>query len=751
MKRFLFILLFGNIVLVQHLLAAKSVWDGKSSDAGWYDENASEYHICSAAQFKGFADLVSYNNCTFDGKTVYLDCDIDLDNHYWSPIGLHSGKPFSGVFDGLNHCITNLLIDTNQFEYPDMKDNIGLFGYANKATIKKVSIQGKMEIYGYGKYIGGIAASANRIEDVYSDMKIVLHDSKSSSYIGTIAGSVEDAIRVYCKGGIECEQNYIGLHASCYVGGFAGRCTNLSECLSDVEISVNIIGTSSEHIGGLSGASGFMSNVIFTGSISIGNYNCYNDMFIPNVGGVCGGLTNGDHLISAPDYMSYGRGFATAKSVVVPSNSNSTVTQTYYVNTWATNNEVYGVAISEQNLKSGNPLSEFDTTIWEFKENEYPSLISLKELIPKPTYTVSYYVDGMLYQVDEYKEGEAVIPPADPIKEGYTFSGWDYVPPFISGNSWIVNGSFSINSYVITYMIDEEIYKTSSQEYNSYIYPPTAFPLKQGYLFKWGEYPERVPAHDITIVGDYVEDTYEFVDLGLPSGVLWATKNVGASSPEDYGYYFSWGETIIKESNYWGTYSYCNGSATTLTKYCISSEYGDVDNKYTLDEEDDAVTTNWGKPWRLPTEEDALELYNNCTWSLGSLNGIGGCYVTGPNGNSIFLPKAGYKQYKTIFKKGSELYLMLSKLYTNTEMRSDYGLLIYCDDSSYGLAGEERSFGFSARAVTNTNPSGVKSVTLNYDNDIEGVYDMHGRKTMHIGNGLNIIKYKNGVTKKVVK
>jgi len=474
-------------------------------------------------------------------------------------------------------------------------------------------------------------------------------------------------------------------------------------------------------------------------------------MFIPNVGGVCGGLTNGDHLISAPDYMSYGRGFATAKSVVVPSNSNSTVTQTYYVNTWATNNEVYGVAISEQNLKSGNPLSEFDTNIWEFKENEYPSLRSLKELIPKPTYTVSYYVDGMLYQVDEYKEGEAVIPPADPIKEGYTFSGWDYVPPFISGNSWIVNGSFSINSYVITYMIDEEIYKTSSQEYNSYIYPPTAFPLKQGYLFKWGEYPERVPAHDITIVGDYVEDTYEFVDLGLPSGVLWATKNVGASSPEDYGYYFSWGETIIKESNYWGTYSYCNGSATTLTKYCISSEYGDVDNKYTLDEEDDAVTINWGKPWRLPTEEDALELYNNCTWSLGSLNGIGGCYVTGPNGNSIFLPKAGYKQYKTIFKKGSELYLMLSKLYTNTEMRSDYGLLIYCDDSSYGLAGEERSFGFSARAVTNTNPSGVKSFTLNNDNDIEGVYDMHGRKTMHIGNGLNIIKYKNGMTKKIVK
>ena len=114
-----------------------------------------------------------------------------------------------------------------------------------------------------------------------------------------------------------------------------------------------------------------------------------------------------------------------------------------------------------------------------------------------------------------------------------------YIPPFISGNGWIVNGSFSINKYVITYMVDDEAFKTVTQEYNSYINPPTVFPLKQGYLFKWGEYPEKVPAHDVTIVGIYEEDTYECVDLGLPSGLLWATKNIGATCPEDNGYYFS--------------------------------------------------------------------------------------------------------------------------------------------------------------------------------------------------------------------
>ena len=111
MKRFTLLLIISNLLFVQHLFAAKSVWDGRSSDTSWYNETSSEYHINSAAQFKGFADLVSYNYCSFEGKIVYLECDVDLDNHPWSPIGLHSGKPFYGIFDGLNHSITNLFID----------------------------------------------------------------------------------------------------------------------------------------------------------------------------------------------------------------------------------------------------------------------------------------------------------------------------------------------------------------------------------------------------------------------------------------------------------------------------------------------------------------------------------------------------------------------------------------------------------------------------------------------------------------
>ncbi len=749
MKKSFLLLFVLTLLHVQHVCAAKSLWDGKKADTSWYDESATEYHITSAAQFKGFADLVSYNNCSFEGKKVILDCDIDLDNHPWSPIGLHSGKPFSGTFDGLNHSITNLLIDSNQFEYPDMKDNVGLFGYAIKAEIKNISVQGKLEISS-GKYIGGIAATVSSVENIYSDIEIELSTSLASSYVGTVVSIATDANKIYAKGIIRFKESYLGLNKSCYVGGIAGSCSNMSECYSAVDASINIIGASNEHIGGISGTSKTISNALFAGQISVGNYNCSSDMFMPNIGGICGQLTTGDHLISAPKFMSYGRGFATSKSVVIPSTSNAAVTDTYYLNTWATNNESYGAAISDADLKSGNPLDGFDATIWEFKENEYPFIISLTNLIPQPTYTVTYYVDGVLYQVDEYKEGETVVPPADPVKEGYTFNGWDYVPPFIYQNSWIVNGTFSINSYNITYMVDNAVFKTDTQEYNSYINPPTAFPLKQGFLFGWGEYPEKVPAHDITIEGIYTEDTYEFVDLGLPSGLLWATKNVGAARPEDYGYYFSWGETILKESYYWGTYSYCHGTENTLTKYCFSSNFGEVDNKYTLDETDDAVITNWGKPWRLPTEAEAMELYSNCTWTLGDLNGIGGCYVTGKNGNSIFLPKAGYKQYKTTFHKGQELYLLLSSLYTNNEVRPDYGLLIYCDDNSYGLAGEERSFGFSARAVTSIDPAGINNLRISDSNEIDRIYDVQGNILPKAKKGMNIIRMSNGQTRKVV-
>ena len=104
-------------------------------------------------------------------------------------------------------------------------------------------------------------------------------------------------------------------------------------------------------------------------------------------------------------------------------------------------------------------------------------------------------------------------------------------------------------------------------------------------------------------------DGHEYVDLDLPSGTLWATCNVGAEKPEEYGDYFAWGETKTKENYDWSTYKWCNGSEYELTKYCVSGRYGTVDNKTELLPEDDAATANWGSNWCMPTVEQIEELH----------------------------------------------------------------------------------------------------------------------------------------------
>ncbi len=134
-----------------------------------------------------------------------------------------------------------------------------------------------------------------------------------------------------------------------------------------------------------------------------------------------------------------------------------------------------------------------------------------------------------------------------------------------------------------------------------------------------------------------------YVDLGLPSGTLWATCNVGANAPEEFGEYFAWGETspqqAVDKKYCWKTYAF--GKRRHLTKYCTDEDYGTRDNKTTLEPSDDAATVNWGGKWRMPTEDEVEELITSCTWTWTMVNGVNGYEVKGSNGNSIFLPAVG--------------------------------------------------------------------------------------------------------------
>jgi len=147
--------------------------------------------------------------------------------------------------------------------------------------------------------------------------------------------------------------------------------------------------------------------------------------------------------------------------------------------------------------------------------------------------------------------------------------------------------------------------------------------------------------------------THDYVDLGLPSGLLWATMNVGASSPEEYGDHFAWGETTTKSDYSWSAYKWCKGSYNTLTKYNTDISYGTVDNKTVFDLSDDAARASWGGIWRMPTDEEWTELREKCTWTWTSQGGHYGSKGVGPNGNSIFIPAAGYRRGTSLLNAGA--------------------------------------------------------------------------------------------------
>ena len=201
---------------------------------------------------------------------------------------------------------------------------------------------------------------------------------------------------------------------------------------------------------------------------------------------------------------------------------------------------------------------------------------------------------------------------------------------------------------------------------------------------------------DIILNGDDEEEpaTGEAIDLGL--SVKWASCNVGATEPWEYGGFYAWGETEEKSNYEWSTYEYCNGSNTSMTKYCTDSFYGTVDNKTTLEPEDDVAHVKCGGSWRMPTTSEQYELLNNCTWTWTTLNGVNGYRVTGPNGNSIFLPAAGYRDGTGVYYQGAYGY------YWSSSLRNYYSFsaCLLCFNSCYNFSEDySRYYGRSVRPV----------------------------------------------------
>lgn len=181
---------------------------------------------------------------------------------------------------------------------------------------------------------------------------------------------------------------------------------------------------------------------------------------------------------------------------------------------------------------------------------------------------------------------------------------------------------------------------------------------------------------------------YEYVDLGLSSGLKWATCNVGASAPEECGDYFAWGETEAK-TNY--------SKENSLT-YAVSDllEQGFIEKNGLLAPSYDAATANWGEGWRMPTRTEYLELIKECTWEWVTLDDVNGYIVTGVNGNHIFLPASGYRYGSFLYEIGEFGY------YWNSSKNSDYNTSyrIIFDRESQDVFHFFRCIGLTVRPVT---------------------------------------------------
>ena len=272
---------------------------------------------------------------------------------------------------------------------------------------------------------------------------------------------------------------------------------------------------------------------------------------------------------------------------------------------------------------------------------------------------------------------EEVIPVTVPYDEGSTnpYNGWA-----------LLGNPFTCNAYIYCHNSDDELVPMEFMVYDATgeLMTLSGEPIApmQGFFVK-------VTETTTVYILNYADHSFhEYVDLGLPSGLLWATCNVGANTPEEYGNYYAWGETQPKDNYHFYTYQF--GEQLAMIKY------NSQDHLIVLLPEDDAATANWGSEWRMPTQEEWQELFDNTTSTWTTRNGVNGRVFTAANGNSIFLPAAGSINVTSNINIGSDNYCWSSSLSMNYPY---YAWSVYLSRYSPSTYERDRFFGHTVRAV----------------------------------------------------
>lgn len=380
---------FWAIAAMFFISSKTFAWDG-SSDISWFSSSKTEYHITSAEQLKGLSDLVLVGN-TFEDKTIMLDNDIDLGYGSWQPIGgnTYNAASFNGIFDGQNHKITAVhpVLDSNSF-YP--MQSYGLFGNAgSKSIIKNLTVTGGTQIAPSSTtntlYAGGVVGSTNgRVENVQTNFNISASDASyydvQSLYAGGICGKGNIVTNAKSSGkiGLAYANVQWRIRNQGGIGGIVGRGGNINKAQSDCVISV--WGKNMTAVGGIvgEGLDCNVDNACFYGSLSIQQDIWYNpSAFLTACSGIVGrsdGSLSVSNCISAPSSYSVNVSAIYLAPIAGDSQSQSWTGSNNYYTLPPTASDNLGQVITENKLRTGEPLEGFDSDIWEFKTNELPSI-----------------------------------------------------------------------------------------------------------------------------------------------------------------------------------------------------------------------------------------------------------------------------------------------------------------------------------------------------------------------------------------
>ena len=347
------------------------------------------------------------------------------------------------------------------------------------------------------------------------------------------------------------------------------------------------------------------------------------------------------------------------------------------------------------------------------------------------SYTLTYMVDGEVYQSFSIKYRDVITPLAVPIKEGYTFSGWSEIPATMPAKDVTVTGSFSINSYTLTYMVDGEEYQSFSIKYGEHITPDSE-PTKEGYTFSgWSEIPETMPAKDVTITGTFSINKYKLIykvdgEDYKTVEVEYGAKIIPEADPTKEGYTFSgWSEIPstmpAKDVTVTGTFTI---NSYTLTYMVDGEVYQSFTVKYK-----EAIT-----PLEAPTKEG----YTFSGWD--------GLPRSMPAKDIIVKGYFTINSYTITYVLDGEVYITETLEYGAKIVPpvipglEDY--TIWEDVPATMPASDITIYGKAKDIIDSLTPVLSKG---------EGdVYDPNGRRLSAPQKGLNIIRMRDGTTRKVM-